>query len=141
MRQLLLCTALIVASYAQPLSRLTSILPDDAHLRFPSSSVLLGTDARVLDDLARELPDEPGVVVARASGDAAMGPYMVVSTRLWPRPVTLVACGASSAEAPVTLFEGPSPRWRLDLTLSPTTIRTTPLRGVGALADLCDLTP
>lgn len=116
MRRLLLCSALILGSYAQPLTQLWSILPRDNHLRFPSSTVLYGADVmESLDELGRRDPVEPGVVVAHGTVGEVIGPYMVVSARLWPRPLTLVACGAAGREAPTVAFEGPAPTWRLDI--------------------------
>jgi len=112
----------ILASHAWGLRHALPLLPPvDPFSRSPSSDVLLGrlplpNAADRLDALHRSLPYTPGVVVAHASAESVASAYMVIAMRLWPRPVSLVAClptpRVEQFRVPYSL---PTPTWRLDL--------------------------
>ena len=114
---------MIIASHAFVLHRLLPTLPAlHQPSRSPSSDVLLGAlplahAAERLDALARTLPNGPGVVVAHAPADAITSAYFVITMRLWPRPVSLVACEPTPRfeqfRVPYTVLP---PAWRIDLT-------------------------
>lgn len=135
-RRLLLLILLIVASQAWPLSHLVPVLPAGGDpSRSPSSDALMGAlpfpdTARRLDDIARALPREHGVVVAHGTPDQLASAYFVVAMRLWPRPVSYVACAPTPY---LEHFRAPHapPRfhWRLDLrpgSPAPVTVGGTP---------------
>ncbi len=120
--RLLTATAVVVASQAWPWAVMLPLLPAwSANSRSPSSDVLvqglpLPRAADTLDALDASLPDAPGVVVAHASADAMASAYMVVAMRLWPRPVTYIACQPTPhVEQFRVPHESPTPAWRVDL--------------------------
>lgn len=119
---LIAATLIVVATQAWQLAGLVPLLPSaTAPSRSPSSDVLLGAlplpdAADRLDALTRTLPAGPGVVVAHAPTDAVASAYMVITMRLWPRPVSLVTCAPTPR---VEQFRWPhpvpTPSWRVDL--------------------------
>lgn len=121
-RALLWCTAAIVASQAWPLSIVLPLLPtQSADSRSPSSDVLLGAlplhdAASRLDAMAASLPPAPGVVVAHGTSDELASAYMVITMRLWPRPVSYVACRPTPHLEQFRVPHAvPPPAWRLDV--------------------------
>lgn len=111
----------ILAGHAWNLRRVLPLIPSTSASRSPSSDVLLSTlplphAADRLEAWSRMLPDAPGVVVAHATVDAAASAYMVVAMRLWPRPISLVACEPTPRlEQFHVPHAAPTPTWRLDL--------------------------
>lgn len=121
-RRLAFLALILVASQAWPLSRLVPILPaPGATSRSPSSDVLMQAlpfdhAADRLDAFTTTLPDAPGVVVAHGTSDALASAYFVMAMRLWPRPVSYVACEpAPRLEQFRAPHVPPRFRWRLDL--------------------------
>lgn len=119
---LTLLTLAILASHAWGLLRVLPTIPGpQSPSRSPSSDVLLGAlplpgAADRLDAIARELPDGPGVVVAHAPVHEATSAYMVIATRLWPRPVSLVACEPAPVLEQFRVPHAVAPlAWRIDL--------------------------
>ena len=117
-----LCALVIVASQAWPWLRLPSVLPAPAGAtRTPSSDVLLQAvplenAGETIATLARDLPQAPGVIVAHGRSDALASAYMVLAMRLWPRPVTYVAClPRPHVEQFHVPHAVPAPAWRLDV--------------------------
>jgi hypothetical protein len=114
---------LVVLSQAWAWHRLAPLLPPlFPPTRSPSSDVLMqavtgGDVADRLDALDASLPHAPGVVVAHGRADALASAYMVISMRLWPRPVSFVACepvpSVEQFRVPHTM---PAPAWRIDIT-------------------------
>ncbi len=133
-RHLLLLVLCIVASQAWPLSHLVPALPSGRDVRrSPSSDVLLqmlpfDDAATRIEQLARTLPDGPGVIVGHGTPDSLASAYFVLSMRLWPRPVSYVACAPTPR---LEQFRAPHtpPRflWRIDLRPGDATpVRATP---------------
>jgi hypothetical protein len=120
-RRLLILVLVIAASQAVPLSHLLPLLPGPDRSASPSSDVLLGTlpfpeAARRIDAIALTLPQTPGVVVAHTTADRAASAYFVLSMRLWPRPVSLIACEPRPGSEQFRIDQGqPHDRWRIDL--------------------------
>lgn len=120
--RLLAVTVAVVASQAWPWAVVLPLLPAwPASSRSPSSDVLLqglplAHAAETLEALHASLPNAPGVVVAHAPGDAMASAYMVVAMRLWPRPVSYIACEpAPHVEQFRVPHEALPPAWRVDL--------------------------
>jgi hypothetical protein len=120
-RRLLILVLVIAASQAVPLSRLLPVLPGPDASASPSSDALMGSlpfpeAARRIDTIAQALPQTPGVVVAHTTADRAASAYFVLAMRLWPRPVSLVACQPSPGSEQFRIDQGrPHDRWRIDL--------------------------
>jgi hypothetical protein len=121
--RLLLASALLVAaSQAGPWAGLLPLLPSrSGATRTPSSDVLLSalplSDAGTeLARVAAGLPQGAGVVVAHGTSDALASAYMVISMRLWPRPVSFVAClPTPRLEQFRVPHAAPIAAWRIDL--------------------------
>lgn len=117
-----LASLAILAGHAWTLRRVLPLIPPvETHSRSPSSDVLLGSlplphAADRLEAWDRTLPERPGVVVAHAPADAVASAYMVIAMRLWPRPVSLIACEPTPhLEQFRVPHVAPTPAWRLDL--------------------------
>jgi hypothetical protein len=111
----------ILVGHAWNLRRVLPLIPPASASRSPSSDVLLGAlplphAADRLDAWSRTLPETPGVVVAHAPADAVASAYMVIAMRLWPRPVSLVACEPTPRLEQFRVpHAAPAPTWRLDV--------------------------
>ena len=147
-RRFLCLVVVMVASQAWPLSIFLPSLPGREAGRSPSSDVLiqalpLPEAAQRIDAIGRALPRSPGVVVGHAPGDQLASAYFVLSMRLWPRPVSYVAC---EPVPHVEQFRSPHAvpifGWRIDLFPG----AATPLRASGTpppqdVATLCAPVP
>ena len=121
-RRFLLLVVVIVVSQAWPLSLLWPALPSGSEPgRSPSSDVLmqalpLPDAAQRIDAFDHALPLSAGVVVGHAPGDQLASAYFVLSMRLWPRPVSYVACQpAPHLEQFRSPHAVPVFGWRIDL--------------------------
>lgn len=117
-----LASLAILSGHAWTLRRTLPLIPPAETLsRSPSSDVLLDTlplahAADRLDAWHRTLPVAPGIVVAHAPADVVTSAYMVIAMRLWPRPVSLLACEPTPhLEQFRVPHVAPTPAWRLDL--------------------------